>query len=465
VETSLSNSPQTLQEQPDLPLVPPGLATSARGEPHIVPPGRPDGHDLAEGVRIRRRMRWILLSLVNCKIGARLRRRATRRTVQALEAEHQFVGTHPGVPQSTYGESVVRASAKAAADTILDQTQRRLSRHVRRTEKIKARRATWRDRILLIPQEHVRHADGGKRTVAEACRDRDDLQAKVAGERARGSHIHDRVHKWFRRMPRIVLVFDLFLLLYFFSGVTDVNWAAPLSAALAFALGLAAMITAASYGYLAFAGHRLRRHKDHSGSIPLADLDWLTRLVTITAAGGILLLASLMFVRMQSEVLLALGPGSGLTSLVIAATLAGVSMLANILVVSVHALDGSDETDRLQQLGTSVGRAMARADRLRRRVERLDHVIAVRARTAHRLAASGVSRAGRPVGNADRIIDAARIPSQRLSSASLTPTDPNTQPGVVGYRPPEAMPRADERPLRLALEHVDSDLPSEVNGA
>ena len=78
-----------------------------------------------------------------------------------------------------------------------------------------------------------------------------------------------------------MLVFDFLLLLYFLSGITDVNWGAPESPQLAFAVALAAMITVVSYGCFAFAGDSLRAHKNHSGRIPLASLDWLTRVIVV----------------------------------------------------------------------------------------------------------------------------------------------------------------------------------------
>jgi uncharacterized coiled-coil protein SlyX len=362
-----------------------------------------------------------------------------------------------GTSQATYGETVVRSIAKRSADGVLERTDRKVSRLARRTDRLKARRDVLRDLITLFPIEHVRHVDGGKRTVEEAKRDREALQAIVTAHRDRGSRMHDRPPRWFRRLPRIVLVLDFFLLLYFFSGITDVDWSAPLSEPLAFAAGLAAMITAASYGGLAFAGHCLRRHKDHTRAIPVADLDWLTRLVTIAASCGVVVLALLMFVRMRSEVLLALGPGSGTTAIVIACALAMVSVLANILVMAVHALDGSQEMDRLDALGASIAEAQARVDKMQRQVKRLDRRIAVRRRRAQHLAARGKSRAGRPMANADQIIDNARLLHQGAGPFSELATDPNPQQGVIGYREPEATPQADERPLRLSLGHMESD--------
>ena len=156
-----------------------------------------------------------------------------------------------------------------------------------RTGRLKVRRAFLNDRISLQPGEHVRHPDGGRRTFARTLGEHTALDRRVAAERDQGSRKHHRLPRWFRWLPRVVLVFDFFLLLYFLSGITDVNWMAPMSPELAFAAGLAAMITVVSYGCFAFAGHRLRMHKDHAGTIPAADLDGLTRIVVGACAGGL----------------------------------------------------------------------------------------------------------------------------------------------------------------------------------
>jgi len=146
------------------------------------------------------------------------------------------------------------------------------------------------------------------------------------------------------------------------------------------------MITLVSYGCFAFAGDCLRAHKDHSGRIPLGSLDWLTRVIVIACAAGIAVLGFLVFSRMWSEVLIALGNGATTTAISMAAAVTAVSVLANVMVISVHALDGSKETDQLHAFGAAVRRPLARADRMRRWcVARLDQRIAVRVRKAQRV--------------------------------------------------------------------------------
>ena len=51
---------------------------------------------------------------------------------------------------------------------------------------------------------------------------------------------------------------------------------------------------------------------------------------------------------------------------------------------------------------------------------------------------------------ADRLIDAARAVQQGTGPLSEPAVDPSTQDGVVGYRRTEATPEVDQRPHRLA---------------
>jgi len=165
----------------------------------------------------------------------------------------------------------------------------------------------------------------------------------------------------------LVLFFDFCLLLYFFAGVTNVDWQSPLSMNLAFAIALAAMVTLLAYGFLAFTGHRMRSHKNHVGTVHLDELDGLTRAAFAAAMTVVTVVAALMFFRIHSEVVNALGPGAGASALVIPLAVSVVSGVANYLVVLIHALDGSDEVHRLDKLAAATRRPARKAHRLRKR--------------------------------------------------------------------------------------------------
>jgi hypothetical protein len=216
-------------------------------------------------------------------------------------------------------------------------------------------------------QTRVRHPDGGERTAAQTLADEEEQRNQITRETAMGSRKHHRLPRWQRWIPRLVLFFDFALLLYFFAGVTNVDWQSPLSMSLAFATALAAMVTLLAYGFLAFTGHRMRSHKTHAGTVHLDELDGLTKAAFGTAMTVVTVVAALMFFRIHSEVTGALGPGAGATALVIPLAVAVVSAVANYLVVLIHALDGSDEVHRLDKLAAATRRVARKAHRLRKR--------------------------------------------------------------------------------------------------
>jgi hypothetical protein len=466
VDPSLPNGQDPRDGRPDLAVVTESSlmpVPAAAAEP-AAPAAGSAVTDLAEAARSGRQISRMVRWLTQTKIVPWRRKRHTRRAVRALEAEQRLIGAPRDGSAPTHGETVVRGIARRSADRVLGRVHR-LHRLTSRTDGLKARRAALRGLITLVPGEHVKYPGGGWRTLTEIVCERDALHATVIKDRSSGSRKHDRLPRWFRRLPWLVLVFDFLLLSYFFAGVTNVNWSNPLSEPLAFAAGLAAMITVVSFGCFAFAGHRLRDHKDHSRAIPLDNLDPLSWLICAACALSVVILAVLMFVRMHAEVLLALGPGASGAAIVIAAALAAVSVSANILVISVHAMDGSQETDRLDALGAAASRPQVRADRMRRRATQLGPVIARRARQAERIAARARSRAERPMANAEEIIGLARVRHQGAGSLSEAAADPGREPGAAGYRRPDAGAQPDERPLRLALEHMATDVPSATDQA
>ena len=122
-------------------------------------------------------------------------------------------------------------------------------------------------------KDRVGHPDGGDCSVEEVLQHEAAQRAQIETEMAGGSVKHRRLPSWLRRVPAYVLGFDFGLLgLYFRPGITDVNWASPVSLALGFAIVLAAMVTLLSFGFLAFTGHRLRSYKNHAGAIDREDL-------------------------------------------------------------------------------------------------------------------------------------------------------------------------------------------------
>lgn len=231
---------------------------------------------------------------------------------------------------------------------------------------------------LLAEADHwmltrVKHPDGGERTVTETRADEEDQRQQINRETAMGSRKHRRLPRWQGWVPKFVLCFDFALLLYFFAGITNVNWQSAVSMSLAFAITLAGMVTVLAYGFLSFTGHRMRSYKNHEGTVHLDELDGFTKAAFGTAMTVITVISALMYLRIHSEVIDALGPQAGVTALVIPLAVAVVSAVANYLVVLIHALDGSDEVARLDKLAAATRRPARKAHRLRRRAARQAH--------------------------------------------------------------------------------------------
>lgn len=132
---------------------------------------------------------------------------------------------------------------------------------------------------------------------------------------------------------------------------------------------------------------------------------------------------------------------------------------ANTLVIAVHALDGSAETDRLEAFGGVVGPAKAEQHQLDEQAAILDPQIAIIAREAERAAADGITAAGLECAIADQIIEASRTANQGTGPLSEPAINPNDEDGVIGYRRTDATPEIDERPLHITLGHLRTPLP------
>ncbi|MGH3279622.1 MAG: hypothetical protein ACRDNW_10855 [Trebonia sp.] len=443
-----STTPPTVAAAQPAPIAPPVTMTT---------PSRPD---LAATV-LAERARWRVRSELYRALARLVRRRhvSRRAVLTALNAEDQHIGTARDPGRKTHAEALIQALGKQSADGSLAKSQRGVDRRVRKADRLKAKQARLRARAEHRAEDRVPHPVGGHDTAVMLERAGTDLRGRIDAEMASGSLKHTRFPRWIRYIPKFVLIADFSMLLYFFAGITNVNWAAPVSPSLGFAGLLAAMVTAATYGFLAFAGYRLRTYKDHSGAIARHALDGLTKAACGAAAGGAAAVAALMFVRMRVEVLDALGPGGWVTAALIAVVLSAVSALANFLVILIHALDGSDEVARLDAIGANTRGPLAKAHRMREKAATITFPVAIQQRRADRQATSALTKAGRHLAVADQYLQAGRSLHQAAGPHADRAVDPARGDGVVGYLNDETRPMPDLRPLRKALEHVSSPLP------
>lgn len=130
----------------------------------------------------------------------------------------------------------------------------------------------------------------------------------------------------------------------------------------------------------------------------------------------------------------------------LAARVALVSILANILFVAVHALDGSAEADRLDALGHAIHEPLTRQHHLIEQAAVLNQPIATIGREAGRMAAAGITAAGHELANADRLIDAGRAVNQSTGPLSEPAVNPTTWTASSATAAPTPAPKSTNAP-------------------
>lgn len=175
------------------------------------------------------------------------------------------------------------------------------------------------------------------------------LSARISADNARGATIHRRVSLKIRWFPVAVIAFDFGIMLTYLGAVFNLDLNDPLSAPLtAFVtLALAAMGSAISYVLLSFTGRQMRSFRRLMGQVQwrlLGGFNWM-------AIGASLILVStvgaLMYVRIFSE---ANGSGQESAPIVLALAFAVMGVVSNLVVLGVHAMDGSQESDDLRRV-------------------------------------------------------------------------------------------------------------------
>ena len=407
-----------------------------------------------EAQRLQRGLQSRALRLLRGK------RFAQRSALSALVLEQKLLGVRRHPDTRSYIEILIASLGKAAGDTVIEEVYQDLDKLAETTDDLRAQQAILRDRAAGIRDEHIDHPDGGVRTVAETLADEREQRELIQADQRAGSRRHRHLSVLLRRAPAGFFVFDALLLLWFFSGVTNVDWTNhPASVSLVVAIGMAAIATGATFVLCRHVGDRLLHYKDDEGHLSLLGMDWWTRTSAALAVATVTVMAPFMFIRMRSEVLDDLGQKVQGTAIIVGLVLALVTVLAVYVTIAVHALDGSLETERLNDLGKAVAGPLEMETELHQQIKDLDGQIAANLRKAQRMVTEAKTRAGHKRAQADRLIDAARGIHQGVGPLSERAVDPNYSDGVIGYRHTEATPEVDERPLGTAIRHISTPLP------
>jgi hypothetical protein len=212
-------------------------------------------------------------------------------------------------------------------------------------------------RISEIPKRRwpgrVRDAHFGHPTVAELTELHSGLGAGIRRQILRGAPVHRRLPWVVRQVPWIVAILDCVVLLSFCGDVFNVYLLSPGEAPLAAlaAVMLAVLGSGVGYTWLAMTGLRLKAFRTELGEIAWSAIGALTLLML--AVSGVLLgaLALLMYERVTTEVLAQVDGSTGSAASMLGAIFAVLSLVANLSVIAVHALDGSWAMGELERAG------------------------------------------------------------------------------------------------------------------
>ena len=243
-------------------------------------------------------------------------------------------------------------SARDAADT---RAQRR---HERRSDRAQRRIARVGRRLA---DAHFGHplADDLVRLHAA-------LSHAIGADVMTGATVHRRVPWLVRQVPAVVALLDGVVLLSFCADIFNAKLLDPGSTPIESlaSLLLAVLGSGIAFTWLAITGLRLRVFRTSLGEVAWAAVGALTWIMV--GVGGVLIgtLGVLMYTRVTTEVLAAVETASASGAQLLGLLFAVLSVIANLTVVAVHALDGSAVAADHRHAGQVLRRHERRLNRL-----------------------------------------------------------------------------------------------------
>jgi hypothetical protein len=199
----------------------------------------------------------------------------------------------------------------------------------------------------------VRDRHFGHPTVGELAELHARLGAAVREQVLKGAPVHRRLPRSVRQVPWVVALLDFVVLLSFCGDVFNVSLLHPGSApqAAAAAIMLAMLGSGVGYTWLAMTGMRIKAFRTELGEIAWRAVGALTWSMLAVSAVLVAALATLMDQRVTTEVLTQIDGSSTSAAGMLGVLFAVLSVVANLAVIAVHALDGSWVMAELERAG------------------------------------------------------------------------------------------------------------------
>jgi hypothetical protein len=176
------------------------------------------------------------------------------------------------------------------------------------------------------------------------------LTAKVHHEIVQGATVHQRLPRLVRAISPAVALLDFVVLFSFCAGIFNLPPAHPWTPKTPIAVMLALLGSGVAYTWLSVTGRALRGYRTPMGEIGWAATGRTTRLMLGVSVAVTVALSALMFTRVAAEATVShqvTATAAQLLGLVFGV----LSAAANLAVIAVHALDGSDDAAQVRRTG------------------------------------------------------------------------------------------------------------------
>jgi hypothetical protein len=236
------------------------------------------------------------------------------------------------------------------------------AQQARRVSDAKAAHRLERSLQARLASSHL-----GYPTPAQLVRLHGAFTEKIHREMAQGATVHQQLPRLLRGIPAVVALLDFVVLYSFCANIFNVPLAHPLTPKAPIAVMLALLASGVAYAWLSMTGRALRGYRTLMGEIDWASTGHTTRAMLTVSIVVTAALAVLMFTRVAAEAATS-GNVDTTLALVLGVVFAVLAGAANLAVIAVHALDGSEDAVQLRRTGRLLRRWERITAKARRRV-------------------------------------------------------------------------------------------------
>lgn len=230
--------------------------------------------------------------------------------------------------------------------------------------------------------KQVRDPRAGLRTVEVASALHDEIQKTIDKEISKGFDNHTRLSAFARIFSTVAIFIDFFILLFFMTSVFNVDYAHPWGMMSLISMVFAILATGISYAIFTSAGYRLRNLKTNRNTLTFKEIDKFTWGVLTATFVMVSVITTLMYYRVNSEVLDQSGDAT--QAMVYGYLFSAMVFCLGLVVVYVHAFDGSILTERADGLAKAIKRPMKQRQKYMDQAQELDHLITEQQEIANR---------------------------------------------------------------------------------